>query len=690
VAPGPQEGRRPGRDRRRRTRAGSLRCPRARWIGRPQPHGLVEAARRRCRRRRSRRRGGVERRSRGRSSRSARASLSTKRSIKKDAKLWALDLAIRMMDLTTLEGKDTEGKVRALCAKGVGRTRPTRRSRSVAAICIYPNMIPTAKRGARRVGREGGQRGDRLPVGPDTARGQAARVAPGGRDAGADEIDMVIDRGAFLPGDYAGLRRDRGGQGGVRRGAPQGHPGDRRARDVRQRRAARAVLAMAAGADFIKTSTGKVQPAATLPVTLVMLEAIRDFHAAHRAGGGHEAGRRHPHGQGGDRYLVVLYETLGPRWMTPDLFRFGASSLLNDVLMQIRKERTGATRAPTTSPSTEPRPVAPRSSTAALRRAFWAESRCISLRHVILEVAGECDAVEVERWPTALDAGARAGRSSTTGPRPRATRCAARRTCSPRTARTRRTPASRMVGATRGPRDHDDRRGRSRDLSTPSSARGGLISRAAAGGVSHSVHLPPFESLIEAHAAELHRFLIAWVGPADAEDCLQETFMSALRAYPRLRQRRAPARLALHDRAAQGDRPGAAPISAGPPRPRRHRAGGGRAPTRDDGLWGTCAALPAKQRTAVIQRFAPRPRLRPDRGADGDQRGGGPPERARRPRRLRREVPSMTDELERRLRAPRPPAFDLDACGRDARPPRGRRGAARRRVRDRTTHRSAA
>jgi len=269
-----------------------------------------------------------------------RAASLAKRSIKRESKLWALDLAIRMMDLTTLEGKDTPGKVRALAGKA-RRPDPTDPSiPSVAALCVYPNMIPTAL---------------------DALRGSAVKVAsvatyfPSGAaplevklldvrtavEMGADEIDMVIDRGAFLAGDYAAVYdeivavKDACGQSHLKvileTGELETYDNVRRA----------SVLAMAAGADFIKTSTGKVNPASTLPGSLVMMEAIRDFYGqTGRAVGMKSAGGIRTSKEA-IAYLVVLYETLGPDWMTPDRFRFGASSLLNDVLMQIRKERSG-------------------------------------------------------------------------------------------------------------------------------------------------------------------------------------------------------------------------------------------------------------------------------------------------------------------------------------------------------------
>ena len=269
-----------------------------------------------------------------------RAASLAKRSIKREAKLWALDLAIRMMDLTTLEGKDTPGKIRALAGKA-RRPDPTDPSiPSVAALCVYPNMIPTAREALKGSTVKIAAVATYFPSGAAPLDVKLLDV----REAvamGADEIDMVIDRGAFLAGDYARVYDE---IGAVKEAAGAAHlkvileTGELETYD-NVRRAS--VLAMAAGADFIKTSPGKVQPAATLPVTLVMLEAIRDFHQqTGRAVGMKPAGGIRTSKEA-IAYLALLYETLGPAWMTPDRFRFGASSLLNDVLMQIRKERTG-------------------------------------------------------------------------------------------------------------------------------------------------------------------------------------------------------------------------------------------------------------------------------------------------------------------------------------------------------------
>jgi deoxyribose-phosphate aldolase len=268
-----------------------------------------------------------------------------RRSIKKQSKIWALELAIRMMDLTTLEGKDTEGKVRSLCAKGI-RPDPTDPSvPSVAAICIYPALVPVAKEALAGTGVKVASVATGFPSGQtyQEIKLTETRLAA---EAGADEIDMVIDRGAFLAGDYRTVFDE---VVTVKAACGEAHlkvileTGELETYD-NVRRAS--ILAMAAGADFIKTSTGKVQPAATLPVTLVMLEAIRDFHrrtgrvVGMKPAGGIRTAKE------AIQYLVVLYETLGPRWMTPDRFRFGASSLLNDVLLQLQKERTGRYSGP--------------------------------------------------------------------------------------------------------------------------------------------------------------------------------------------------------------------------------------------------------------------------------------------------------------------------------------------------------
>jgi deoxyribose-phosphate aldolase len=263
-----------------------------------------------------------------------------KRSIKNESKLQALKLALSMIDHTTLEGKDSEGKVIQLCNKARMPYAPMPDLPTVAAVCVYPTMVATAKKAL---------------AGSTIKTASVATAFPSGMahissklndtkfavDQGADEIDMVISRGEFLKGNYNYIFDE---IAAVKEACGPAHlkvileTGEletlenvRKASDI----------AMHAGADFIKTSTGKISPAATQPVTLVMLEAIRDFY--------HETGRlvgMKP--AGGIRkakealqYLVLVKETLGDAWLTPDYFRFGASSLTNDLLMQIVKQQTG-------------------------------------------------------------------------------------------------------------------------------------------------------------------------------------------------------------------------------------------------------------------------------------------------------------------------------------------------------------
>jgi deoxyribose-phosphate aldolase len=268
-----------------------------------------------------------------------------KRSIKKASKLWALDLAIRMMDLTTLEGKDTPGKVRALCQKAMTPQPGDPTIPAVAAICVYPALVADARDALKGSTVKVASVATGFPSG-QTFRDIKIAETKAAVASGADEIDMVIDRAAFLAGDYVTVFeeivdvKDAAGPAHLKvileTGELETYDNVRRA----------SVLAMAAGADFIKTSTGKVTPAATLPVTLVMLEAIRDFERQT----GRQVGMKPAGGirtaKESIQYLVVLYETLGPRWMSPDWFRFGASSLLNDVLMQIEKERSGRYQGP--------------------------------------------------------------------------------------------------------------------------------------------------------------------------------------------------------------------------------------------------------------------------------------------------------------------------------------------------------
>jgi deoxyribose-phosphate aldolase len=274
-----------------------------------------------------------------------RAASLARRSIKRDAKLFALDLAVRMMDLTTLEGQDTPGKIAALASKAIRPDPADATVPSVAAVCVYPNLVATAVEKVKGSSVKVASVATAFPSGQTPTHLKVAEV----RDVvemGADEVDMVIDRGAFLSGRYAKVY-DEIVQ--VKEAAGRAHlkvileVGELGTYD-NVRRAS--LLAMAAGADFIKTSTGKLPQAATLPVTLVMLEAIRDVH--------HETGRKVGMKPAGGirqakqavQYLVQLYETLGAEWLTPDLYRLGASTLLNDVLMQIRKEKTGAYQSP--------------------------------------------------------------------------------------------------------------------------------------------------------------------------------------------------------------------------------------------------------------------------------------------------------------------------------------------------------
>jgi deoxyribose-phosphate aldolase len=274
-----------------------------------------------------------------------RAASLAKRSIKRESKLWALDLAVRCMDLTTLEGADTPGKVVAVCAKAV-RPDPTDPSiPSVAAVVIYPTLVPVAAGQLKGTGVHVASVAGAFPsgLGPLDQRLDEIRDAV---SMGADEIDIVLNRSQFLAGRY---RRAFEEVAASKAACGPAHlkvileTGELGSYDQIRKAS---VLAMAAGADFIKTSTGKIGVGATLPAALCMLEAARDFW--------HETGRRvGVKVAGGVRqskqaiqYLVLLHETLGPDWMTPDRFRIGASTLLNDVLMQIRKERTGAYQGP--------------------------------------------------------------------------------------------------------------------------------------------------------------------------------------------------------------------------------------------------------------------------------------------------------------------------------------------------------
>ena len=270
----------------------------------------------------------------------ARAATLSTRSIKTTAKQYALDLAIRMIDLTTLEGQDTPGKVRALCAKAKRPDPSDPSTPQVAAVCVYPDLVATAKRELNGSGINVASVATAFPSG----RSSLAIKIQDTKDAvaaGADEVDMVIDRGAFLSGRY-GMVFDE--IAAIREAAGDAHlkvileTGELVTYD-NVRRAS--WLAMLAGADFIKTSTGKVSPAATLPVTLVMLEAVRDYHEATGLHIGVKPAGGIRTAKDAIKYLVTVNETAGPDWLDPELFRFGASSLLNDLLMQRTKLATG-------------------------------------------------------------------------------------------------------------------------------------------------------------------------------------------------------------------------------------------------------------------------------------------------------------------------------------------------------------
>lgn len=281
-----------------------------------------------------------------------RASRFTKRSIKKESKVEGLKLALSMIDLTTLEGKDTDGKVKQLCYKAMHlhdryncdgealEPLPT-----VAAICVYPSMVRVAKQSLGTSGIKVASVATAFPSGqaPTIVKIEDTKYAV---NEGADEVDMVISRGKFLAGEYnfvydeIAAIKEAAGHARLKVILETGELGTldkvRRASDI----------AMHAGADFIKTSTGKIQPAATMPVTLVMLEAIRDFYyqtgnmIGMKPAGGISKAKAALH------YLVMVNEVLGEDWLSNHWFRFGASSLANDVLMQLMKEKTGLYQSP--------------------------------------------------------------------------------------------------------------------------------------------------------------------------------------------------------------------------------------------------------------------------------------------------------------------------------------------------------
>jgi deoxyribose-phosphate aldolase len=262
------------------------------------------------------------------------------RSIKKASKVDALKMILSMIDLTTLEGQDTPGKVRQLCQKAIHLHDALPGLPHVAAVCVYPTMVGVAKAALAGTDINVASVATAFPSGQSTlsVKLDDTRTAV---KAGADEIDMVISRGAFLSGDYRYVFDE---IRAVKKACGDAHlkvileTGELGTLD-RVRKAS--VLAMHAGADFIKTSTGKIQPAATMQVTLVMLQAIRDYYfdtgrmVGMKPAGGISTSKLAVH------YLVMLHETLGNAWMTPEWFRFGASSLANDVLMQLMKQSTG-------------------------------------------------------------------------------------------------------------------------------------------------------------------------------------------------------------------------------------------------------------------------------------------------------------------------------------------------------------
>jgi deoxyribose-phosphate aldolase len=269
-----------------------------------------------------------------------RASRFTKRSIKNETKTNGLLLTLNMIDLTTLEGKDSEGKVKQLCSKAMHLHEAYPGLPTVAAVCVYPSMVKTAKKALGNSGIKVASVATAFPSGQSSAEIKLldTKLAV---DDGADEVDMVISRGRFLQGDYKFVLdeiaaiKEACGKARLKVILETGElvtlDKVRKASDI----------AMYAGADFIKTSTGKISPAATMPVTLVMLEAIREFYyktgiqIGMKPAGGISKSKLALH------YLVMLNETLGEDWMNNQWFRFGASSLANDVLMQLMKQRTG-------------------------------------------------------------------------------------------------------------------------------------------------------------------------------------------------------------------------------------------------------------------------------------------------------------------------------------------------------------
>jgi deoxyribose-phosphate aldolase len=262
------------------------------------------------------------------------------RSIKKETKIDTLKLALNMIDLTTLEGKDTPGKVEQMCYKAQHLADHLKDIPNVAAICVYPNHVKTAKKALGSSGIKVASVSTAFPSGNSSRKIKLedTKMAVG---QGADEVDMVISRGEFLKGNYNFVYDEIA--------AIKEASGDSRLKVILEtgelstldniRRASD--IAMHAGADFIKTSTGKIQPAATMPVTLVMLQAIQDFHDQTGIVVGMKPAGGISTAKAAIQYLVMLYETLGETWMTNEYFRFGASSLANDIILQLGKEELG-------------------------------------------------------------------------------------------------------------------------------------------------------------------------------------------------------------------------------------------------------------------------------------------------------------------------------------------------------------
>ena len=263
------------------------------------------------------------------------------RSVKKDSKMAALKLALSMIDLTTLEGMDTPGKVRQLCSKANNLHHGINNLPNVAAVCVYPALVRTAKKELAGSSINVASVATGFPSGQTDFNTRLEEVQFA-IEEGADEVDMVISRGKFLAGEYQVVFDE---IARIKEVCGTTHlkviletselstlDNIRRASEI----------AMTAGADFIKTSTGKAKCGATQPVTLVMLEAIRDFfHKTNKKVGMKPAGGISD-SKTAIRYLVMVRETLGKEWLTPDFFRFGASSLTNDILMQITKQQSGA------------------------------------------------------------------------------------------------------------------------------------------------------------------------------------------------------------------------------------------------------------------------------------------------------------------------------------------------------------